>query len=439
MDMELVKKYLLDWNQRVIPGPDYKERETALKETSRIQTVIGARRVGKTSLLYNKIGNLLTSKVVSREQILFLNLEDPLLYGVTFQDFKKILEVHWSLFPQSDSKKLYLFIDEPQTVHNWEKAVLSLHNEGTYGIFVTGSSSKLLSKEIATSLRGKTRTTILYPLSFREFCAFKGQSFDIDGISTKQKASLMHSLDLYLRYGGYPEVVLEDDEVEKSVLLKDFYDLTIYKDIVDRYAIKNTALIRWLINYTVSCTAREISINKVFTTLKSAGQKVSKNTLYEYFSMLEDCFFITNLRKHDNSVKNEGMSIPKVFLNDVGFLSLFSDHDYGKRLENTVAIELMRRKAVRPLMKVNYWKSKDGKEVDFVVSQGNKVTQAIQVCYKFNDPSTRERELSALVLCLDYCGLKEGLVITRDYESAHRAGKKTIRVAPVWKWLLENK
>jgi len=438
MDAELVKRYILDWNQRVMPRPDYKEREATLKDTSRIQTVIGARRVGKTSLLYNKIGDLLTAQGVSQEQILFLNLEDPLLDGVTFQDFKKILEIHWSLFPQSASHKLYLFIDEPQVVNNWEKAVLSLHNEGAYEIFITGSSSKLLSKEIATSLRGKTRTTILYPLSFREFCTFKGQFFDRDRISTKQKASLMHSLDLYLQYGGYPEVVLENDKVEKMVLLKDFFDLTIYKDIVDRYAIKNTALIRWLINYTVSCTAKEISINKVFTTLKSTGQKVSKNTLYEYFSMLEDCFFITTLRKHDHSIKNEGMSIPKVFLNDVGFLSLFSDHDDGKRLENTVAIELMRRKAVQPLMKVNYWKSKDGKEVDFIVSQGKNVTQAIQVCYAFNNPSTRERELSALTLCLEYCGLKEGLVITRDYESVHHAGKKTIRVVPVWKWLLEK-
>ncbi|MBU0952390.1 MAG: ATP-binding protein [Elusimicrobia bacterium] len=436
MDNELVKRYINDWNERVVPTP--KERETRLRETSRIQTVIGARRVGKTSLLYDKIRDLITVQKVPKEQILFLNLEDPLLDGVTFQGFKKILEIHWSLFPQTTSKKLYLFIDEPQVVTNWEKAVLSLHNEGTYELFITGSSSKLLSKEIATSLRGKTRTTILYPLSFREFCAFKGQSFDASRISTKQKAALMHAIDLYLQYGGYPEVVLEDDEVEKTVLLKDFFDLTIYKDIIDRYAIKNTTLVRWLINYMVSCATKEISINKVFNTLKSSGQKVSKNTLYEYFSILEDCFFITTLRKLDRSVKNEGMSIPKVFLNDVGFLSLFSDHDYGKRLENTVAIELMRRKAVQPLMSINYWKSKEGKEVDFIVSEGKKVIQAIQVCFAFNDPSTRERELSALAFCLEHYGLKDGLVITRDYESIQHIGKKTIHVLPVWKWLLSK-
>lgn len=351
MDTELVKRYILDWRQRVVPV--LKQREATLKETSRIQTVIGARRVGKTSMLYEKIHNLLAGGVM-QDQILFLYLEDPLLYGITFKDFKTILEIHWSLFPESISKKLYIFMDEPQAVSNWELAVRGLHDEGNYALFITGSSSRLLSREIATSLRGRAHTTVVYPLSFREFIIFTGRSFDIEKISTKQKASLLHSLDAYLKFGGYPEVVLENDVNEKTVLLKDFFDLTIYKDIVDRYAIKNTHLIRWFINYLMTCIAKEVSVNKIFSTLKSTGQKVSKNTLYEYFSILEDCFFIATLRKHDYSVKNEGMSIPKVYLNDVGFLSLFSDHDYGKRLENTVAIELMRRKALRPLMNVNY-------------------------------------------------------------------------------------
>ncbi|MGA2091411.1 MAG: ATP-binding protein [Endomicrobiales bacterium] len=432
MDVELINRYLLDWQER--PLPNLKKRDIIVKESSRIQTVIGARRVGKTSLLNEKIKELLSAGV-NREQVIYLHLEDPLLDGVTFKDFNKILEIHWSLFPKSVDKKMYLFLDEPQVVDNWESAVRGLRDEGNISLFMTGSSSKLFSKEIATSLRGRSHATVVYPLSFGEFCRFKGQSFDINRISTKEKALLIHSLDQYLSYGGYPEVVNEEDTNEKLVLLKDYYDLTIYKDIVDRYAIKNTSLIRWLINYAVSCVTKELSINKVFTTLKSTGQRLSRNTLYEYVSMLEDCFFLSIIKRHSFSAKNEALTIPKIYLNDVGFLSLFSDHDYGKRLENSVAIDLLRRKTLKPLMNISYWKSKEGKEVDFIVSEGGKVSQAIQVCCAINNSSTKERELSALKECMDDFGLKEGTIITRDHEEMLKTDKGIVHMVPFWKRL----
>ncbi len=434
MEMEKVKQYLLDFQKRSFS--DVLARGLKLPDGKKIQSVLGARRVGKTYLLFSKIKQL-ESGGVKREQILYLNFENPVLSNALNSQIRDIVQAHLSLFAKQTDKRLYLFIDEPQVIEKWEMAVRSLHDEFDCSIFITGSSSKLLSKEIATSLRGRSITTLLLPLSFQEFLVFRGFGQDATRLDTSSKAQLENLLDEYIQYGGYPEVILEANKETKLRILKDYYDMTIFKDLVDRYAIKNTILIKWLANYVASTSTKGISLNKIYNTLKSEGHKLSKDTLYEYLSMLQDCFFVFTVRRFDPSLKNEGSTTPKIYLDDVGFLSLFSESDLGKRLENIVFLQLVRQKAKDPLMDLHYWKKVDGSEVDFLITRGRKPVAAIQAAWSLADLATRGRETDALLSCMDALGLNEGLIVTRHEEAEKKINGKKIQIVPLWKWLLQ--
>lgn len=433
MDKEAVKRYILDLHSREYPACH--KRYASLGDSPKIQVVIGARRVGKTYVLYDKMRRLVESGV-GKDRILYLNFEHPVLYGVSYRDFSGILDSYFSLYPSAVGKKIYLFVDEPQGMDGWEIALRGVYDEYAWPIFITGSSSKLLSKEIATSLRGRSITTLLMPLSFRECLDFRGIDVDINRLGTKGIADLNRELMDYLRFGGYPEVVLERDENEKLRILKDYFDLTIYKDVVERYSVKNPSLIRWLIQYIVSCSAGEISLNKIFHTIKSQGSRLSKNTLYEYYSILEDSFFIHSLRKFDRSLKKEGMTLPKVYLNDAGFLNLFSENDIGKRFEHAIFSQLARNSATRPTEKLNYWKSAENNEVDFVLSAGGKPRAAIQACYDMAKFQTANREKEALVKCARDLKIKHSSIITMGDDGHLRAGDIDIKKISLGRWLL---
>ncbi len=433
MDKDKIKQYIIDFQEKDLPNSI--KRDTEIKTSSKIQTIIGARRVGKTYLLFNKMKELLDSKI-DKKQIIYLNFEKPILHDISYKEIKEIIEIHWSVYPETANKKIYLFVDEPQNLGNWEIAIRDLHDQENFIIFITGSSSKLLSREIATSLRGRAISTTLLPLSFEEFLRFKGFNFFKNELSTAIKAKIMNYFEEYLKFGGYPEIVLEEDENNKIKILKDYFDLTIYKDLVDRYRIKNTQVIKWMVDCMVSSTAKNVSLNNMFLILKSKGIKVSKNTLYEYFSMLEDSFFLFALRKFDYSAQKKALSIPKIYLDDSGFLNLFSLEEYGKRLENAVFLQLMRDK--KELDNINYWKSSEDKEVDFVLSRGKKVVSAIQVCYSLNEQKTMEREIMSLLDSLKTFKLEEGLILTKDESDEIIVKGKKIIIKPVWKWLLEQ-
>jgi len=418
MDKENIKRYLLDFNNR-----KFKLIE---------------RRVGKTYLLFNKI-KLLEESGIQRNQIIYFNFESPILSDVSYKEISELIEIQWSIFPDIIKKKIYIFIDEPQAVSKWELAIRDIYDRYNCHIFLTGSSSKLLSKEIATSLRGRSITNLLLPLSFKEFLIFKGLIFDKNKINTEIKSKIINYFEEYLLFGGYPEVVLENDNNEKMKIVKDYFDMVIYKDIVERYNLKNTKLIKWLMNSLINSISKEFSINNLFNTLKSQGIKISKNTLYSYFNIFEDSFFIFALRKFEHSEKKRGLSIPKIYLDDISFLNLFSIQEYGKRLENIVFLQLLRQKNQNPLINISYWKSIDNKEVDFIVTEGKKVTRIIQVCNSLSDENTKKRETKSLIAALKYFNIKEGIIITNEdnYKEEEIEGKK-IKIIPLWKLLLEE-
>ncbi len=435
MDNGSVRRYLQDFQ-----AMDFGQvigRDTKLGDSAKIQTVIGGRRAGKTYLLFGKMKEL-EGKGAKRASIVYLNFENPALSTVSFKDFKDVIELHWSIFPESASGKLHIFIDEPQALPKWESAVRGIYDEFRFPIFITGSSSKLLSKEIATSLRGRSITTVLLPLSFGEFLRFRNAHIDAKTAGARDRALLQNHLSEFLRFGGFPEVVLAKSENEKLKTLKDYFDLAVYKDIIDRYSIKNTHAMRWMVDYVVNSASKEVSLRKMFMANRQSGMKTGKNTFYNYFSALQDSFFAMALRKFDYSRKNENLSIPKIYLNDFGFMTLFSLEEYGRRLENAVFLKLLSKTNENPLLKLNYWKSKAGKEVDFVMSRGKKPIEAIQAAYSLQDSQTMERETGSLYECMDYFKLTRGTIITFNEETETEKNGKKISITPAWKWLLEN-
>ncbi|HMF32295.1 MAG TPA: ATP-binding protein [Candidatus Lokiarchaeia archaeon] len=433
MNRDAIKQYLLDFQER--PLPPLKPRTITIRDSLKIQVIIGARRVGKTYLLYAKMDELIQIGV-RKSQILYLNFENPALNDVTFQEFKDILEIHWSLFPEELDNNIYLFLDEPQAIEKWDIAIRGLYDDYRFPMFLTGSSSKLLGREIATSIRGRSLTITLLPLSLQEFLSFRGYSIDPAKMSTKTRAKITHLMDEFLSFGGFPEIVLEPDEGEKMRILQDYLDLTIYRDIVDRYGVKSGRLMKDFLRFIVTSASKETSINKIYKTFKSQGIQVTKTTLYDYFGMLEDALFLFPIRKFEYSLTKENLSIPKIYLNDVGFLKLYNIEDFGRKFENTVCLELLHQLQGDPLKHLHYWKSPDQKEVDFLITQGNVVMTAIQVCVSLVDGITKEREIRALLACLAHFQLTEGLIITLEEDGLEEIDGKQIRMVPFWKWAL---
>ena len=409
--------------------PEVKERELELPiDINKAITVIGLRRVGKTYLLYQTIKKLLKMGL-KIENIFYINFEDNRLEGLTSKDLSRIVELYRKYNPESEI--MYLFFDEIQNIVGWEKFVRRLLERRNVRIFVTGSSSKLLSKEIATSLRGRSISFKLFPLSFREFLTFKG--FEArEPFIEDERGKIERYLEEYLQFGGFPEIVNYDVHL-KLRTLQEYLDMVVYKDLVDRYGIEKVSVMKALIKLLVRNFSRRISIRSIYNSLSSIIT-VSKNTVYEYFSYLEDVGFVLPVRRF--SEKESLRSVAKLYVVDNGFPTIYGLKDLGHRMENVVAIEILRRKHYfNPLINVYYWLDRQQREVDFVVTEGFSVKELIQVCYDVDDLNTKKREVKALLNASKETGCKNLYVITWDYDDVEVVDNKRVKFIPLWKWL----
>jgi predicted AAA+ superfamily ATPase len=434
MDKERVKEYIVDWYHKSLP--DLIQRDITIPSTSKIVTLIGPRRAGKTYILFQHMKKLLSSGI-KKNQLIYLNCEDPRVSSLQAIELFEIVKIYWELYPHAE-KEFFVFIDEPQVIPKWESAVRMFHDD-EMKIFISGSSSKLLSKEIATSLRGRSLSYLVLPFSFSEYLKLKRRSYDLYRLGSKDKAALMNSVDEYLEFGGYAEIINEQDTELKTKIISEYFEIITYKDIIDRYKIKNTRLIQWLLKSSISSGASELSIRKVYLTLKSQHLQASKNTVYDYFSLLEDALFIFPISRHSFSERKKDFSINKTYINDNCFMKIVdSSKNIGKKMEQAVFLELLRRK--RPLSHIFYYKNVQANEVDFVITEGNKPTQLIQVCQKVDDITTKQREIRSLIKAGSDLNCKNLIIITEDYQGTEEAkwfdNKGKITYIPLWKWLL---
>jgi hypothetical protein len=431
MDAREIKQYLIDTNKKELPKAVI--RSLSIPSTKKIIAVIGPRRAGKTFYLYQIIHELVGAGI-RRENIIYLNFENTRLFDIKFDEIPAVIDLHKQEFP--DAKDMILFLDEPQNIDKWELTVRQLHDEG-YRIFLSGSSSKLLSKEIATSLRGRSLSYLMLPFSFSEFLQVKGVAASKQR-SSDEKTKIRSLLDEYLEFGGFPEVAFAEGEDLKLKIIESYFDLTVYKDIVERHKIKDSLLVKWLIKTMSAGYAKEISINKLYLTLKSQGRKVSKDELYSHASLINDSLFIIYLPRFSWSVRAREPT-NKAYLCDVGFAKLSEvNKDIGRKMENAVFLELTRR--LTPLSEIFFWKNVQQEEVDFVAKEKGKVEWLIQVCADVQDRTTKEREIRALLKAGRELKCDKLLIISDDYEAEEDfewfGMKGTVRFIPLWKWLL---
>jgi len=419
--IELIK----DFHEKEIPSLIPREIDIPLKiPINRAITIIGPRRAGKTYVIYQLISELL--KTIEKKQILYINLEKSGLGFLSDIDLNLMLESFYELYPNNKKKEIYLFLDEIQNVSSWEKFARTCLDENIK-VYLSGSSSKMLSKEIATSMRGRTLVYQIFPFSFREFLKAKNIA-NTKNLSSSEKSEILNLFREYFVYGGYPEAIIFSQEKEK--ILSEILEVTIYKDVIERAKIRNIKALKILINSLIE--ANEFSINKFYNYLKTIGIKAGKNVLYQYIEYLNDAFFAFMLRKFSYSYKKTEATIPKPYIIDNGFFFIKNIDKKSKLMENLVNIELLRRGKT-----VAYYSDASG-EIDFVEKEKEKITSLIQVSYEISDFNTKDREIKPLVRLSDYFKCKNLIVITWDYEGEETIKGKKIKFIPLWKWLLEK-
>ena len=412
---DILKRIILE-NQERIEQKQLIPRYLKLPKIEQISIITGLRRSGKTSLLYNETNRYL------KEDVLFLDFEDERLVMLnTLSSYDCIIDSYKRLF---ENRKPILFFDEIQGLKNWHLYVKRLYTQG-YKIYLTGSNSDLVTRDISTYISGRGIEFEILPFSFSEYLQLKGKEIRENERYTKIP-QILNLFDDYLINGGLPEIIRSED---KMLSIRSIFDLLFYKDLIVRFKCSEYG-VKLVISKLVENVGKTFSLNKLHNKLKPIYD-ISKPTTIHYVNILEKPYLIQTVFQYRRSfVQRE--SERKVYFMDNSFITMNSiGPDLGKLLENLVFIELKRRQK-----ELYYHKTTKGFETDFVVP---KEKEAFQVSYSLKDVETREREIRALISTMNELDFKHGTILTYNEEEILSISGFDIKVIPVWKWLLDNK
>lgn len=396
------------------------EKYKAYAESAQVKVIMGIRRCGKSILSY---------QLLKDKPFAYINFDDEALANLTAEDLNDVLEVFYEVY--GDFK--HILLDEIQNINGWELFVNRLQRQ-RLNVIVTGSNANLLSKELSTHLTGRNIPLELYPFSFREFIKYHGfVTGNLSLLSTKERGLLKKKLEDYISTGGFPEVVR--DPANKKAYLQSLYSDILSKDIIIRYKIKFSKTLREMANSLMSNTASHVSFNKI----KNMFSLKSVHTALNYLSFLEESFLFFLVPRFSYKSKERAIATRKIYAIDtgmIGALSVSFSRNIGKIYENMVFLELKGRSSMEQ-SEISYWQDIYQNEVDFVVKEGNKINELIQVCYDTGNYDTKKREVSALVKSGKELKCRKLTVITDDYEAEETIQGRKIKFIPLWKWLLE--
>lgn len=428
-------KSLIAMRQAEFPT-DLKKREQALPlDCGKIVTIPGVRRCGKTSRMEAVANDLLRSGV-ERQRILWVSFDDERLVGMSSDDFDQIIEAYREMFPNFDLSQVYMFFDEIQLVENWEYFVLRLYKHYTKHIFISGSNASMLSSELKSALRGWPLEEETLPLSFREFCQFR--DVNVDSWLETDLAKVRNAFAEYNDYGGFPEIVLTDNPLQKVKVLQAYFDTMLLKDLAEHYRLSNIEVLRYFLKRIMANLTKPTSIRAIFGDIKSRGLKVSKDDLYDWAAHACNIFMFIRVANFSKSLRKIESSQPKYYCIDNGLRTavlLPQSNDDGKKLENTVFLHLYRQRT--PIDQIFYFQGKG--ECDFVVQRGIDIDRLIQVTWNMDDAETRRREIDGLLEASAATGCDNLHIITADHsEEINLADGRKIQVQPAWQWLLNK-
>lgn len=434
MNKNKLKELLIEYRQRFLTTrTDLIRREVQdnIEPFIKFKEVIiitGPRRGGKSSLMKLICDDLIKENKVPSSNILYLNFEDERFIDFNTSDFAHTYELFLQI--NKPTGRLYFFLDEIQNVTGWERWVNRLYENENIKIFITGSNASLLSSEISTALTGRNRTVTNFPFSFGEFLTFKNYKLqENDFYQTRKRAVIKSFFQEYLKLGGYPEII----KINDPTLLEQYFKDIIYRDILPRYSIKKIKEIRELCLFLASNLASIHSYNK----LQNLIEVKSINTVKAYLEILEEAYLFFRINLFDYSIKRQIYNPSKIYIIDTALgnsISFKFSENIGHIYENLVFLELKRRNK-----EIYYWKSKKGKEVDFLIKKGLNIEEAIQVSYNLDYKKTLNREIESLLMAKDEFKIKHLSIITEDEEAEKEIGDVKIKIIPLWKWLLINR
>ena len=422
MDKQLLKRVIID-NQSEVERYQVEERNIVIDDFP-CYVLVGVRRSGKSYMLYHRMQQLLASGH-KWSQMLYINFEDERLADFTTDDFNLILECHAELYGERPT----LFLDEIQNIPHWEKFARRLADSG-YSAYITGSNSKMLSGEVATTLGGRYLICEVYPYSLKEYLQVHKEVFDETAmLGTESKASIIRRANEYLHEGGLPASALLPS---KRNYLSSVYQKIYLGDIIARNNLSNTAGMKVMVRKLAESVCRPISYNRLTNILSSVGGKLSLASVIKYVEYCENAWLLLRL-KNLSAHLAEKESNCKYYFIDNGILNLFLIDKDTALLENLVALALF-RKFGHDMENERVFFYQDKVEVDFYIPEEE---WAIQVSYSLKDEETYEREVNALKKLPKALPCNRRTIITYDESDTLTDAHGNIEVIPYWKWLLE--
>lgn len=411
--------------------PEVAPRDVRVRRLpGKVSVLTGMRRTGKTSLCFQTMRDLLASGI-PRERLLYLNFEDDRLAEVRVTDLQWIVEAFYGANPALKDKTCWFFFDEIQRVAQWEMFVRRILDTERVELTLTGSSAKLLSREIGTAMRGRALTTEVFPLSFREYCQFRGVLVPKRPIyGDRDRYRLARAAEDYLNTGGFPEVQRCEEDVWRAVL-QEYADVVILRDVIERHGLTNYVAAKAMARHILQNPGQLLSVTRLAASFSQSGIACGKSLLFDLLDHLHDAYFCFPVEVHDRSLRRRQVNPRKVYAADTGLCRAFSTgltSDRGATLEGAVFTAL-RSAGMRPDYVVTAAKT----GVDFVYESGG-VWHFVQVCWSLADAETATREFRGLADALPLHPKASRTIITWNEEDEHDG----TRIVPIWRWLLES-
>ena len=428
---ELIRQKIVD--SLAAPVPAFTRRDVWLPAVSgKAVAVIGMRRAGKTTLLWQILADRL-AQGINREGLLYFSFEDERLAGMTAADLHLVVEEYYRLYPEwRDQRRAVFLLDEIQVVPGWEAFARRLLDTERVELFLSGSSARLLSREVATAMRGRAMEARVYPFGFREAL----RHFDREPPTSPERlpkaarSALERDLREYLANGGFPETLSLGGR-DRFELLRGYVDVALLRDVIERHAVSHPVALRWLARQLLGNAAGSFSVNKFYNDLRAQGIPVAKDTLHAYLGYLEDAFLIRSVSLATESERRRMVNPRKAYPVDPGLIPVFDRSgraNRGHALETCVLLELERRGA-----DIAYVRTEAGFEVDFLARYPEGGEELIQVCADLDDPATRERETRALLNAAnDYPRARLHLIGLEPEIPANLPPGVTWRAASAW-------
>lgn len=430
--IEILKEILLDFQEAPL-ATGVPRRLGLTPVTGKASVCIGVRRGGKSTYMFQIMEQLLRSGV-TRRNILYLNFFDDRLHGLRRETLNLILEAYYSLYPEKkNTEKVYCFFDEIQAIAGWEPFVERLMRTEKCEVYITGSSARMLSREIATQMRGRALSWEMFPFSFREFLDYHG----IEGsppFSAKARLLVQKGFEEFWERGGFPEVAGLDRRLRIKTH-QEYFNAVLFRDLVERHDISHPRAITDLAHRLVDNIASLYTVNSLTGYLKSLGHKAPKAAVSEYLAWFEDAYFLFTVRIFDASLARANANPKKVYCIDHALVTSVSSGilvNSGHLLENLVFTALRR---ITP--DICYVKTRAGREVDFIALLEDRSRMLVQVCESLADPQTRKREIAALAEAMAELKLASGIIVTRGEEGLVEVEAGKIAIMPAWRFLLD--